>query len=301
MDLQQLEIFLAIAEEKSFSRAADRMLRTQPAVSLAVKRLERELGEPLFDRAKRSGALTEAGRVLHAYARRMLNLREEALGALGELKGMHRGRLAIGANESTSLYLLPALLFAYRAKHPEIKVEVHRAVSERIPAEVEEKNLDFGFLSFDPLHRGLQSLVVYRDVLAFVVGRKHRFAKRRGEVTVRELGSETFIAHNVKTPARTRIFELFAQHRTPLHISMELATLETIKEFVRQGAGAAILPRLTVRDGIEAGWLVEVPVKGMRIEKVTRLVWSREEGLSPAARAFLELVRGADLVRERER
>ncbi len=108
---------------------------------------------------------------------------------------------------------------------------------------------------------------------------------------MKELGAESFIAHNVRTPARTKIFELFAKHRTPLNISMELATLETIKEFVRIGAGAAILPRMAVRDALAAGRLVEVPVKGMRIEKPIRVVYRREESLSHAARAFLLLVR----------
>src|SRR4030095_16248144 len=118
MDLLQLEIFLAIAQERSFSRAAEKMLRTQPAISIAIKRLEEELGETLFDRSSKSGTMTEAGRVLHSYSQRMINLRDEAISSIGELKGMHRGRLSIGANESTSLYLLPPLLLIYRKKYP---------------------------------------------------------------------------------------------------------------------------------------------------------------------------------------
>src|SRR5215470_5254683 len=110
LDLSQLEIFLTIAQEKSFSRAAEKMLRTQPAISIAVKRLEEELGEPLFDRSSKNGSMTEAGKILFSYAQRMLNLRDEAKEAISELRGMFRGRLTIGANESTSLYLLPPLL-----------------------------------------------------------------------------------------------------------------------------------------------------------------------------------------------
>jgi DNA-binding transcriptional LysR family regulator len=290
VDLSQLEIFLTIAQERSFSRAAEKMLRTQPAISIAIKRLEEELGEPLFDRSSKSGTLTEAGKILLSYAQRMINLRDEARGAIGELRGMYRGRLTIGANESTSLYLLPPLLLKYREQHPKIKIEVYRNISERIPAEVLERNLDFGFLSFDPVHPALQSLEVYRDELVLVVNPRHRLARRR-RVSVRELGEEHFIAHNVKTPARTRIFELFAEHRTPLNISMELATLETIKGFVLLNAGVAILPRLAVREAIEAGKLIEVPVKEMRIEKSLRIIYRREQHLSQAARSFLEMVR----------
>jgi len=290
LDLSQLEIFLSIAQEKSFSRAAEKMLRTQPAISIAIKRLEEELGESLFDRSSKSGTLTEAGKILFSYAQRLINLRDEAVSAIGELRGMYRGRLSIGANESTSLYLLPPLLLKYRAHHPKIKIEVFRNISERIPAEVLERNLDFGFLSFDPMHPALESLEVYRDELVLVVHPNHRLAKRK-QVTVRELGDEHFIAHNVKTPARARIFELFAEHRTPLNISIELATLETIKDFVLLNAGVAILPRLVVKEVVKAGKLIEVPVKGMKIEKVLRLIYRREQTLSHAARSFLEIVK----------
>ncbi|MCI0338535.1 MAG: LysR family transcriptional regulator [Acidobacteria bacterium] len=290
MDLAQLEIFLSIAEEKSFSRAAEKMLRTQPALSIAIKRLEEELGETLFDRSSKSGTLTEAGKILLSYAQRMINMRDEAKEAISELRGMFRGRLTIGANESTSLYLLPGLLLEYRRLHPQIKIEVFRNVSEKIPAEVLERNLDFGFLSYDPMHPALQSLEVHRDELVLVVPPRHRFA-RRTQVTVKDLGSEQFVAHNVKTPARTRILDFFAQHRTPLNICIELATLETIKVFVQLEAGIAILPRLAVQEEIGSGELIEVPVKGMKIEKALRLVYRREQTLSHAAKSFLELVR----------
>jgi len=290
VDISQLEIFLCIAEEKSFSRAAEKMLRTQPALSIAIKRLEEELGEPLFDRSSKSGTLTEAGKILHSYAQRMINLRDEAKEAISELGGMFRGRLSIGANESTSLYLLPGLLLEYRQRHPNIKIEVYRNVSEKIPSEVLERNLDFGFLSYDPVHPALQSIEVHRDELVLVVPPNHRLVNR-SHVSFKELAEEQFVAHNVKTPARTRIFELFAQHRTPLNICIELATLETIKEFVALNVGIAILPRLAVRDEIESGKLVEVPVKGMKIEKVLRIVYRREHSLSHAAKSFLEIVK----------
>lgn len=290
MDLSQLEIFLSIAEEKSFSRAAEKMLRTQPAISIAIKRLEEELGETLFDRSSKNGSLTEAGRVLLSYAQRMINLREEAREAVGELRGMFRGRLTIGANESTSLYLLPPLLMEYRKRFPNIKIEVFRNISEKIPLEVSERNLDFGFLSYDPMHPNLQSLEVHRDELVLVVPPKHRLAKQN-QIAVKDLGEEQFVAHNVRTPARTKIFELFAQHKTPLNICLELATLETIKEFVLLDVGIAILPRLAVEAEIKAGKLAEVQVKGMKIEKTLRLVYRRETSLSHAAKSFLEIVK----------
>ncbi len=290
MDFSQLEIFLSIAQEKSFSRAAEKMLRTQPAISITIKRLEEELGEILFDRSSKAGTMTEAGKILHSYAQRILNLRDEATGAISELRGMYRGRLSIGANESTSLYLLPPLLLEYRKQHSKIKIEVYRNISERIPNEVLERNLDFGLLSFDPQHPMLQSLEIYKDELVLVVSPKHQLARKKG-VTVRDLAQESFVAHNVKTPARARIFDLFAQNRTPLNISIELATLETIKEFVEGNAGIAILPRLAVKTELAEQKLIEVPVKGLKIEKTIRLIYRRELSLSHAAKNFLDLIR----------
>ncbi|HKQ79383.1 MAG TPA: LysR family transcriptional regulator [Blastocatellia bacterium] len=290
MDLAQLEIFLCIADERSFSRAAEKMLRTQPALSIAIKRLEEELGETLFDRSSKSGTLTEAGRILYSYAQKMINLRDESREAISELRGMFRGRLTIGANESTSLYVLPTLLLEYRKRHPQIKIEVFRNVSEKIPLEVVERNLDFGFLSYDPMNPALQSFEINRDELVLVVPPKHQLAGRK-QVAIKELGQEQFVAHNVKTPSRARIFELFAQSHTPLNICIELATLETIKDFVIRNVGIAILPRLAVQGEIESGKLVEVPVKGMKIEKVLRLIYRRESSLSHAAKSFLELVK----------
>jgi LysR family transcriptional regulator, low CO2-responsive transcriptional regulator len=290
MDLAQLEIFLCIADEKSFSRAAEKMLRTQPALSIAIKRLEEDLGETLFDRSSKSGTLTEAGRILYSYAQKMINLRDEAREAISELRGMFRGRLTIGANESTSFYVLPALLLEYRKRYPQIKIEVFRNISEKIPLEVVERNLDFGFLSYDPMNPALQSFEIHRDELVLVVPPKHRLAGRE-QVTVKELGEEQFVAHNVKTPSRSRLFELFAQNRTPLNICIELATLETIKDFVTRNVGIAILPRLAVEGEIVSGKLIEVPVKGMKIEKVLRLIYRRESSLSHAAKSFLELVK----------
>ncbi|MBP6820612.1 MAG: LysR family transcriptional regulator [Acidobacteria bacterium] len=290
MDFSQLEIFLSIAEEKSFSRAAEKMFRTQPAISIAIKRLEEELGESLFDRSSKNGSLTEAGRILLSYAQRMINLREEARESVSELRGMFRGRLTIGANESTSLYLLPPLLMEYRKRHPKIKIEVFRALSEKIPLEVSERNLDFGFLSYDPMHPNLQSIEVHKDELTLVVPPNHPLAKHK-QVTVKDLGEQQFVAHNVKTPSRTKIFELFAQQHTPLNICLELATLETIKEFVLLDVGIAILPRLAVEAEINSGKLVEVLVKGMKIEKTLRLVYRREASLSHAAKSFLDIVK----------
>lgn len=291
MDLNQIETFLAVLDLGSFSRAADKLCRTQPAVSLAIKRLEEEVGEPLFDRSRKGGTLTEAGKSLASYGRRMLNLREEAMASIHELQGLFRGRLSMGANESISEFLLPPLLVAFRKAHPSIKIEVYRNLSEKIPLELLERNLDFGFLSYEPADPRLVSRIIQRDDHVLVVSPQDELAARK-DLRIQDLGTRTFLAHNARTPSRTRVVQAFAQASVPLHISMELDSLHTIIDFVSQGMGAAILPRVSVTRAINAGNLVAVPVADLKIERALRIVHRKEHTLSSAAKAFLAGVLG---------
>lgn len=297
MDFGQLKTFLVIAREKSFTRAAERLYRTQPAISLALKRLEDDLGETLVDRSSKGGVLTSAGETLLPLAQRMIDLDQEIRDTFGDLRGLHTGRLSIGANESMSVFLLPELLLAYRAAHPDIRLQAFRFASERIPEEVLDRRLDVGFLSFECIHPELQSEVVVHDQMVLVVPPEHPLAKRRS-VPLKELGKETFVAHYAMTPARQSVVDLFAQHEVPLRITMELATIATIQDFVVAGAGLAILPRLTVRSALREGRLVEVAVPQLKVDKTIRMVHRREETLSPAAQAFLALVRRQDYARK---
>lgn len=293
MDLGQLETFLVIAREKSFSRAAERLFRTQPAVSLALKRLEEELGETLVDRTTKGGTLTDAGATLLPLAQRMFDLRQEILDTFGALKGLQQGRLNIGANESVSEFLLPRILLAYQQAWPAIKLQAYRQTSERIPTEVLERRLDVGFVSYDALHPELVSEVIHRDRMVLVVPPGHRLARRKN-LSIMDLGEERFVAHNAPTPTRTAIIELFARCNTPLRLTMELASIATILEFVRLGAGLAILPRMTTTTAVREGRVVEVPVRELQVEKLIRIVTRREAALSPATRAFLDLIRAID-------
>ena len=149
MDLSQLETFLAVAEERSFSRAAVRLRRTQPAVSQVIRKLEESLGEILFDRAARDGSLTAAGQLLRDYAMRLMALRREATAALGELKSLERGSLHLAANEYTCIYLLSAI-DAFRREYPNISVTVQRMLASRIPDELVLRSFEFGVISFRP-------------------------------------------------------------------------------------------------------------------------------------------------------
>jgi DNA-binding transcriptional LysR family regulator len=288
MDLFQLETFLAVAEERSFSRAAARLYRTQPAVSQIIAKLEAELGEVLLDRASREAKLTDAGEVLRDYATKMLNLRTEAAGALSELRELHRGRLNLAANEYTCLYLLP-VLDEFRRLHPRIKVAVQRSLASRIADDVLVHSVEIGVLSFRPEDPNLKSVVVYRDELAFVVNPKHPLASEN-EVSIRQLGAQNFVAHNIASPQRQKVIETFRRHKTPLRIGVEMPSLEAVKRFVERGNGVALVPGLTLERELASGSLVCVRVKELQLERRLRLVYRRQANLSHAALAFLKVV-----------
>lgn len=288
MDLFVLETFLAVAEERSFSRAAARLHRTQPAVSQAIAKLESELGEVLFERSSRDGTLTDAGAVLRDYAAKLLNLRTEAESALTELRELHRGKLSLAANEYTCLYLLP-LLDEYRRQNPRIKIAVRRELASRIPDDVLSHSVEIGIVSFRPEDPQVKSVVVFRDELQFVVSPNHALANRK-QVSIRELGTQNFVAHNVASPQRLKVIQAFKRHKTQLHMGVELPTIEAIKRFVEMSNGVALVPGLTVQSEVESGSLIRIPIPELQLERKLRLVYRRQATLSHAARAFLKVV-----------
>ena len=289
MELNQLETFLAVAEERSFSRAAVRLHRTQPAVSQVIRKLEASVGETLFDRAARDGSLTAAGVLLRDYALRLMALRREAASALDELKNLERGRLQLAANEYTCLYLLPAI-DRFKREFPQVNVTVHRMLASKIPEELTLRTFELGVISFRPDPAHFRTIAVYEDGLALIVGPNHPLAgASRGSIT--DLGEEDFIAHNVTSPLRRKVIEAFQKYRTPLNMGIELPTIEAIKRFVAMGNGVALVPHLTVVRELETGELVRVQVEELEMRRVLRLVHRRQATLSYAARAFLRTVR----------
>ena len=289
MELSQLETFLAVAEERSFSRAAMRLHRTQPAVSQVIRKLEETVGETLFDRAARDGSLTAAGVLLRDYALRLMALRREATSALDELKSLERGQLQLAANESTCMYLLHAI-DVFRREFPNVNVTVHRTLASRIPEELNLRTYELGLVSFRPDPAQFRAIAVYGDTLAFVVSPSHPLAGKE-RVSITQLGQENFIAHHVMSPLRRKVIEAFQRHRTPLNMGIELPTIESIKRFVALGNGVALVPHLTVAHELETGELVRVPVDELEMKRVLRLVHRRQATLSYAARAFLRTVR----------
>ncbi len=289
MDLSALRIFLAVAEERSFSRAAAKVHRTQPAVSQTVRRLEVDLGEQLFDRSSKSGTLTDAGRVLQNYGQRLVRLAEETESAMRELRDLRRGRVLIGANEAAVHTLLP-LMARFRLRVPDIAVDVRRVPARQIAVEVQQGSLDFGALTFRPAEAGLLEVAVGSDELVLLVYPAHPLAKRR-QVTMEDVAAEPIVAHNDPSPARERVLRLFEQKHITLKMGIALPSLDGIKRAVELKLGVAMLPRRCAITEIASGRLVAIPVSGVSRKRQVTLV-CRKAHRSHAANAFLSVAQG---------
>ena len=288
MNLDDLRVFAAVASERSFSKAAVRVGRTQPAVSQAVRRLEDALGDRLIDRAQRDGTLTQAGITLLDYAARMLRLADQAHAAVTELHDVERGRVQIGANEAAVHVLLP-ILKTYLDRYPRVQIDVLRVTARNMVAELQQRNIDFGVFTFPPSDRELSSITLATDELVLLVPPAHAFA-RRADVPLDEVGRQTIIAHNDPSPARERVLRISEARHAPLNISVSLPSLDGIKRAVELGLGIAILPRRCALSELGLGQLMAVRVPELRAVRRIRLV-HRRGALSAAAAAFVEHAR----------
>lgn len=289
MDINQLEVLVAVAREKSFSRAAEVLDRTQPAVSQAIRRLEQEIGEKLFDRSSKDGTLTFAGELLLDYARQMLNLRYSAQSAIRDMRDLQKGKITISANEHTVFCLLPVIR-EFRKEHPMIKIEVQRGVASRIPKEITAREVELGVISFKPNDPSLKSVPILTDELMLICSPDHHLASKTS-VSIRELGVETFIAHNAVSPYRQKVIEAFEKHRTKLNIMVELPSLEAIKRLVETDGGVALVPRLAARVELRTGRLKGLTVKELKLERKLNIVYRKNSVLSHAAQEFLKIAK----------
>ena len=284
VDLAGLKTFLAVVQERSFSRAAAKVHRTQPAVSQAIRRLEAYLGEQLFDRSSKSGTLTDAGKMLQNYGQRLVRLAEETESAMRELRDLRRGRVLIGANEAAIHTLLP-LVARFRGRYADIAIDVRRVPARQIAVEVLQGSLDFGALTFHPAEEGLLEVPIGSDELVLLVPPAHALATRR-QVTMEELATEPVVAHNDPSPARERVLRLFEQRHIPLKMVIALPSLDGIKRAVEMKLGVALLPRRCAIAEIASGRLVAIPVAGISRKRQVTLVCRRAHR-SHAADAFL--------------
>jgi LysR family transcriptional regulator, low CO2-responsive transcriptional regulator len=289
MDYDQLASFLEVAKLGSFSRAAEKIYRTQPAISAQVRLLEQECGEKLFDRSGKKVRLTPAGEILRRYADKILALQKEALQAIAEINQTPRGKLYIGANEATCLYVLPKTFARFKQLYPLVQIIIYRNFSHKIIQKVQEGVVDLGIVTLPQTANNMEVTPVFRDEVQVVVPREHPLAKKRS-VSVEELAHFPLILPKTGH-TRVVIDRLFRDYRDQLQISMELASVETIKKFVGAGLGVSLISRTYAQAEVAAGLLKLIPLGGQKLYRELGLIFRRDRYLSLPAKVFIDVVR----------
>jgi DNA-binding transcriptional LysR family regulator len=289
MDYDQLASFLEVAKLQSFSRAAEKIFRTQPAISAQVRLLEQECGEKLFDRSGKKVLLTPAGEILRRYADKMLGLHKEALQAIAELNQTPRGKLYMGANEATCLYVLPKTFFKFKQLYPLVQISIYRNFSHKILQKVQEGVLDLGIVTLPQSANNTEVIPVFRDEVQLVVPKNHPLAKNKS-VTPEEISHHPLILPKTGH-TRVVIDRLLREYRDHIQISMELASVETIKKFVGAGLGISLISRTYAQPEVTAGVLKLIPLEGEKIYRELGLVYRRDRYLSLPAKVFIDVVR----------
>lgn len=288
MELDQITAFLEVARNQSFSRAAEKLYRTQPAISAQIRSLEQECGEKLFDRLGRKIFLTRPGEILLDYAEQLVALHRETLQRVKEANGTAAGRLVVGANEATCLYVLPQVFAEFKRKHPQVAISIYRSFSHKILQKMAENQVDLGIVTLPVTQNNLRVIPFFEDVLWVVMPPSHRLAKR-ASIKLEDMTGEPLIFPK-GGHTRELLEKIFRKHRDRLQISMELASVETIKKFVGAGLGISLLSRSYAEMEIRSGVLKLIPLQGVDLRRKLGLVYRTDRRLSLAAQAFAELL-----------
>jgi DNA-binding transcriptional LysR family regulator len=286
LNLYKLEIFNTVAMEGSFSKAAERLLLTQPAVSQHVRDLESGLSKALFERTPRGVKLTPAGEILLDYTRCILRLVTEAEQALTSLDRLEQGNIAIGATPSTSVYLLPGWIQDFHQRFPGLGILLRTDTTPNIAADILAGKLDLGFVEGELQPEARVNTMALQELeLLVVVGAGHRFWERT-QVSLRDLNGETFIARPPGSQTRAWIDQVLQQHGVLPRVIAEFDNPEAIKQAVTSGMGAAILPDLALQNE-DQHKLHAIPIQEQDLRRTLKLVWAADGVLKPVSRAFL--------------
>jgi len=293
MTLRQLEVFLAVAREKSFSRAAKRIHSSQPTLSEHIGELERELGKKLFFRRGREVTVTEAGRVFEQYAAGAISLVEGARQALADLDGLAHGSLLIGASTTPGLYVMPAIVAAFRARHPGVELKLQIANSQVIEGRVKERELDLGIVGGHAVAPGEECLSAgILDELVLIVPPGHAWAKRR-DVVPESLVDQPLLVREDGSATRSVTERALQRAGVRFRVAMELDHTEAIKQGVMAGLGVAFVSIYAVRGEVATGRLRALRLRGIRIQRHFHVIHHEARRVTASARAFMELLEEA--------
>jgi DNA-binding transcriptional LysR family regulator len=288
--LRQLRTFKTVADLKSFSLAAQQLRLSQPSVSYQVKELEEALSLPLLDRLGKQVRLTEAGSVLYSYARRMLDVLDEAALALEEMRGIKRGNLRVGASTTVGIYLLPAALGAFKKLHPGLVISLEIGSRMRVQEQVLNHELDLAVVGPALKDPDLAILPFVTDELVVVAPAGHMLAGRRG-LTLKDLADQPFVMRETASGSRSSFEKAARKVGAKLNVAMELGSNGAIKHAVESGLGLAVLSRYACALELSSGRLFELDVQGFPIRREWNIVHLRRRRLPASVLAFIEFLK----------
>jgi LysR family transcriptional regulator, low CO2-responsive transcriptional regulator len=287
MDFDQLETFLEVARHASFSRAAEKRFRTQPAISSQIRALEEEVGARLFDRSGGKVALTSAGKVFQQYAEQTVEARKAMIVTLAELERVPRGEIVVGANEGTCLHILPEVFAEFKKLYPNVAVQISRLERAKILESIIDNSVDFGVVSTPVADKRLTVVNIHRDELVIVAPPGHSLSHRK-QAGIADVAAFPLLLPKV---GRTRdaLENLFHEHRLKPKVSMELDSSELLKRFVAADVGVGFIARSNILEDVKAGVLAAVTLADASIRRDLALVFRKDKALSRAALAFIEV------------
>src|SRR3984957_3142599 len=289
MDFDQLVTFLQVAKLGSFSRAGEKVFRSQSAVSSQIRLLEQEYGDKLLDRSGKSVRLTPAGRVLFAYSERLLRLRDESLLAVADQGATPRGTLLIGANEATCLYVLPEVFAEYCRLYPGVQISIYRNFSYKIVEKLENGTIDVGIVTLPVKSPSLKAHPIFRDQLMLMVNPQNPLAKL-DVVPVSEIAKQPLLLP--KTGFSRRLMnKLFRPYAAQLQVRMELPSVGMIKSFVAAGLGVSLISASFARDQVLAGRVKLIPIKDQELWRELGIAYRRDRTHTRATSTFISSVR----------
>lgn len=290
--LRQLRTFKTVADLSSFSLAASRLKLSQPSVSYQVKELEEALGVPLLDRLGKRVQLTEAGTLLYGYARRMLEVLDDATVALEEMRGIKRGTLRVGASTTVGIYLLPAALGAFKKLHPGLVISLEIGTRARVQEQVLENELDLAVVGPALKDPDLAIIPFLADELVVVAPAGHPLAGRR-DLTLKDLADQPFVMREAASGSRWSLEKEARKAGVKLTVAMELGSNGAIKHAVESGLGLAVLSRYACALELSSGRLVELDVRGFPIKRDWHIVHLKRRKLPTSVTEFIDFLKKA--------
>ena len=287
MDFDQLETFLEVARLSSFSRAAEKRFRTQPAISSQIRSLEEEVGAKLLDRSGGKVSITAPGKLFQKFAEETIAARKAAISAIAETERIPRGEIVVGANEGTCLHILPEVFAEFKKQYPDVAVNISRADYAKILESVIDNSVDFGVLSLPVTDVRLTVVLLHRDELVIIAPPTHPLAKQKA-ATIAEVAQYPLILPKAGH-TRDALESLFHERKLKPRCAMELDSSELLKRFVAVNAGVGFISRSNVPEDVRAQVLTIIPIADAKIKRDLALVFRKDKALSRAALAFIDI------------